>query len=78
MSVLSRARLGSNFPFAPENIFALDGGAIGVNAAVHDSSAADSSIVNQNKTSKWWNAIVIIQDNRCAGLNRETSDIIAR
>src|SRR5205823_7734371 len=78
MSMLSGARLRVDLPFAPENVFALDRGAIGVNAAVNGSAGADHAIVDQNKTAQWWNAIMVIQNDWGARLNGQPADLVAR
>src|SRR4030095_5074203 len=57
MSVLGGARLCVDLPFAPENILALHRSAIGVNAAMNNSAAANRSIIDQDKTAQWRHAI---------------------
>src|SRR2546423_11743568 len=76
MPMLRRARLRIDFSFAPENVLALDRGAIGVDAAVNDSAAAYHSVINQNETPQLRNAIMVIQDNRRPCLNGEAPDLV--
>src|SRR6478672_8051850 len=77
MSMLGGARLCVDLPFAPENIFALDRSAIGVDAAVNDSATADHPVIDEHKTTKLWNAIVIIQHDRRTRLNGQAADFVA-
>ena len=77
MSVLGGARLCVDLPFAPENVLALHRSAIGVNAAVNNSAAANHAIINQNKTTQWRNAIVVIQNDWRARLNGHAPDLVS-
>ena len=76
--VAARAACAVIFPSRPENVFALDRGAIGVSAAENDSAAADSSVIDDNEAPEIGDAIVIIQHERRARLNRDAADFIAR
>src|SRR5437763_958308 len=78
MSVLGGARLRVDFPFAPENVLALHRSAIGVNAAVNNSAAANHAIIDQNKTAQWRNATMVIQNDWRARLNGQAADLVAR
>src|SRR5205814_10575755 len=78
MSMLCGTRLRGDFSFAPENILALDRAAIGVNSPMNNPAAADRSVIDQDKATERWNAIVIIQHNRGARLNRQAADFVTR
>src|SRR5207249_5666891 len=71
MSMLCSARLRGDFSFAPEDILAFDRAAIGVNAAVNNPAAADHPVIHQNKATKWWKPIVVIEYNRLPPLGRD-------
>ena len=77
MSVLGGARLGVNLPFAPENVFALHCSAIGINAAMNNSAAANHAIVDQDKTAQWRNAIVVIQNDWRARLKGHAANLVS-
>ena len=52
--------------------------AIGVGAAENDSAAADSSVIDDDKATEVRDAIVIVEHERRACLNRHSTDFIAR
>src|SRR5207302_7360049 len=68
---------GCNLFLGPENIFAFCDGSICVNAAENRAAAADFSIINDHKSAKIWHAIVIIDDEWAASLNRKPANLVA-
>ena len=68
---------GCNLFLGPENIFALCDGSICVNAAENRAAAADFSIINDHKSAKIWHAIVIIDDEWAARLNRKFANFVS-
>jgi hypothetical protein len=66
-----------NFFLCPEDILALCDGSICVNAAENRAAAADFSIINDHKSAKIWDAIVIIDDERPARLNGKSANLIS-
>src|SRR5438128_5858665 len=68
---------GRNFSLDPEDIFALCDGSICVNAAENRAATADLSVVDDNKPTQIRNAIVVVDNKRSAGLNRESANLVS-
>ena len=68
---------GRYFPLGPENILALCDGAIRINAAENCSTTTDLSVIYDHKPPEIPNAIVVVDDERCAGLNRKSADLVS-
>ena len=77
MSGSSGASLCRDLSFNPENIFALRDRAIGVHAAENCAAAANLSVIDDDKTPKRRNPVVIVDHQGRARLNCQPSDFVA-
>src|SRR5437667_9441368 len=77
MAGSQRPFLGCNLFLGPENIFALCDGSVRIHAAENRAATADFSIINDHKSAKTWNAIVIIDDEWPARLNCKSANLVS-
>src|SRR5260370_38781440 len=68
---------GRYFPLGPENILALCDGAIRINAAENRSTTTDLSVIYDHKPPEIRNAIVVVDDEWCAGLDCKPAGLVS-
>src|SRR6266487_3834503 len=70
MAAPRRARASRNFSFAPKDVFALCNLSVGINPAENRAATADLPIIHDDKSAEIRDPIMVINDERTAGLNR--------
>src|SRR3954470_17135755 len=76
MLITRGTALGRDFAFAPKNIFALNFPGTGVERAGNDATPQKAILIRQDKAAHAGNAIMVIDDQWRARLERDFADFI--
>src|ERR1700746_2918911 len=68
---------GGNFSFGPKNVFALCNLPVGIDAAENDTSSANLVVIDDCKSAEIRDAVMIVDHEWTAGLNRQPPDLIS-
>ena len=73
MSAAHGAFPGGNFPLAPKNVLALRDTTVRINTAENRATTADFTLLHDDEPAQIRDALMIIDHERCACLNRQSA-----